>query len=331
MSRWTAAKKIYAMCRSLARQRGGPVLGYFLDAVHCSRRHGASAENYFVLRFYELGERERAEYLTSGRSKAVDRELNRAATKEEKQIIGQKELFNRAFAGLVKREFIFAPDCSFAEFSAFLDRHETCILKPVSGTMGQGIEKLRCPGDRDGLYERCRRQRLLLEEPICQHPALNQINPSCVNSVRVNAARAADGGICLVGACLKCGGQGAVTDNFHSGGVAYPLDLETGRISGPGRNNTDMQEYVRHPGSGCFMPGFQVPCWEAVLACVKESMELVPGLGYVGWDIAVTPAGPELIEGNYHWPGGNIIQFDRVGKYPLILRCLGERDEKHTD
>ena len=60
-------------------------------------------------------------------------------------------------------------------------------------------------------------------------------------------------------------------------------------------------------------------------------MERVPSLGYVGWDIAVTPAGPALIEGNFHWPGGNIIQFDRVGKYTLILSCLGEKDEKHTD
>ena len=51
--------------------------------------------------------------------------------------------------------------------------------------------------------------------------------------------------------------------------------------------------------------------------------------GYVGWGIAVTPDGPELIEGNWHWPGGNIIQFDGVGKYPLLRDCAGETDEEH--
>ena len=59
-------------------------------------------------------------------------------------------------------------------------------------------------------------------------------------------------------------------------------------------------------------------------------MERVPTVGYAGWDIAVTPDGPELIEGNYSWPGGNIIQFDGVGKYTLLKKCLGEDHEQHT-
>ena len=122
-----------------------------------------------------------------------------------------------------------------------------------------------------------------------------------------------------------------MTDNFHSGGVAYPLDLENGRVSGPGRNNTELREYTRHPATGYFMPGLALPYWDELKALVRQGMERVPSLGYVGWDIALTPDGPELIEGNFHWPGGNIIQFDRVGKYPLILSCLGEKDEKHTD
>lgn len=331
MSRWDAAKKLWAVSRSLHEQRGGSVLHYFFDSMYCSFRHGASAENYLVLRFYELSERERGEYLTSGRSKTVDTALNRKATKEDKQNVGRKDLFNRAFSGLVRRDFLYAPDCSFEEFTAFLDRHEACMIKPVAGTMGKGIEKRRCPEDRRGFYAHCREEKLLLEEVIRQHPALSEINPSCINSVRINAARDAKGDVRLIGACLKCGGVGAVTDNFHSGGVAYPLDMETGRVSGPGRNNREIREYTRHPGTDFFMPGFALPFWAEVKELARQGMERAPSLGYVGWDIALTPDGPELIEGNFHWPGGNIIQFDRVGKYPLILSCLGEKNEKHTD
>ena len=137
------------------------------------------------------------------------------------------------------------------------------------------------------------------------------------------------GRVRLIGACLKCGGQGAATDNFHTGGIAYPLELASGRVSGPGRNNTDLGDYTRHPASGAYLPGFQVPFWPALTACVYRAMDRVPGMGYVGWDIAVTPDGPELIEGNWHWPGGNIIQFDGVGKYPLLRDCAGETDEEH--
>ena len=100
-------------------------------------------------------------------------------------------------------------------------------------------------------------------------------------------------------------------------------------MSGPGRNNTDLGDYTRHPASGAYLPGFQIPFWPELIACVRRAMDRVPGMGYVGWDIAVTPDGPELIEGNWHWPGGNIIQFDGVGKYPLLRDCAGETDEEH--
>ena len=332
MSRLNAIKKTWAMSCRLKKQRKGSTVGYFIDALQCSARHGASPENYFVLRFYELDEEQRGQFLTSGRSKTVDAALNRAATREDKLLIGRKELFNAGFRGLVKRDFLYVPEHEFDDFMAFLRRNEQFMLKPTGGTMGRGIEKLRSAEvDPEALYGRCREQKLLLEEVIRQHPALDAVNPSCINTVRINAARAFDGSVRLIGACLKCGGAGAVTDNFHTGGVAYPLDLETGKVTGPGRNNVEIKDYVCHPGMEFAMPGFTVPYWQEVKNCVVQGMNRVPSLGYVGWDVAVTPEGPELIEGNFHWPGGNIIQFDGVGKYPMILECLGERYEEHTD
>lgn len=45
------AEKTYRMCTRLRAQRGGSRMAYLLDALRCSVRHGASLENYFVLRF----------------------------------------------------------------------------------------------------------------------------------------------------------------------------------------------------------------------------------------------------------------------------------------
>ena len=252
-----------------------------------------------------------AAFLTSGRSGALDRALNRNAAAAEKEALASKARFLTVFAPDVRRAHVYAPEADFAAFCTFLDENDTFFLKPVGGTMGRGIERRRSAAipDRAAFYNDCRAQRLLLEAPIRQHPALEALSPGCVNSVRVNAARGRGGRVRLIGACLKCGGQGAATDNFHTGGIAYPLELASGRVSGPGRNNTDLGDYARHPASG--------------------AMDRVPGMGYVGWDIAVTPDGPELIEGNWHWPGGNIIQFDGVGKYPLLRDCAGETDEEH--
>ena len=325
MSRLTAAKKIYAMSKKLHELRGGSTYKYFRDAVNCSKKHGASPENYFVLRFFELNETERATYLTSGRSKKLDSILNLNATEAEKQKIGHKSLFNSEFKGLVNRDFIFAPSADFKKFLDFISKHREFIVKPDTGTMGRGVEKKFSNeiGDLDSFYTYCCENKILLEEVITQHEALNRINPYCINSVRINAARSSKE-IKLIGACIKCGTGGKVSDNFHAGGIAYPVDLDTGIISGPGRNNTDLNEYEYHPGNKLHMLGLQIPYWKEIKNTVITGMELVPSLGYIGWDIAVTPDGPEIIEGNYSWPGGNIIQFDRVGKYPLLLSCCGE-------
>lgn len=323
MSRWNTGEKTYQMAKSLRRQRGGFTAVYLMDALRCGYRHQASPENYFVLRFYELDERERGTYLTSGRSSMADRRLNRFMTKKNNQILASKHLFYRHFSDLVRRKSLYVPEVSLTEFLNFLEAHETVVLKPDRGLMGHGIEKVQTKEieDKKELYERCRDGGLLIEEKIRQHEELEKIS-SCVNSIRINAARDSKGKIRLIGACLKCGAEEAAADNFHSGGIAYPLDLKTGTVAGPGRNNKEIRDYERHPGSLVYMPGFTVPCWDAVIACVTQAMEHMPKIGYIGWDIAVTPEGPEMIEGNCHWPGGNIIQLDGIGKYPLIQECL---------
>ncbi len=139
MSRWNALKKTYRMCTRLRAQRGGSRMVYLLDALRCSVRHGASPENYFVLRFFDLTEQQRATYLTSGRSAALDRVLNRNAAAAEKEALGNKARFLAAFAPFVRRAHVYAPEADFAAFNAFLDHNATFFLKPVSGTMGRGI------------------------------------------------------------------------------------------------------------------------------------------------------------------------------------------------
>ena len=333
MSFRTVLEKNYYMCRRLSDECGGHTLIYLADALYCSRNHGTSPENYYVLRFYELSNKKRKSFLTSGRSKECDRILNANASDDDKRALACKDVFNKVFAGLVKRESLYAPECKFPVFSDFLARHSEFMLKPTRGTMGDGIVRLRpeqlsCAED---LYRSCREHKLLVENVIVQHPELARLNAGCVNTVRINAARDSSGSVVLIGACLKCGGRGACTDNFHTGGVAYPLNLNTGRVSGPGRGNSSARDFIYHPGSCVRMPGFQVPYWSEILDCVKVAMDRVPSVGYVGWDIAVTPNGPELIEGNFSWPGGNIIQFDGIGKYNLLRECLGDKNGQHTD
>ena len=313
------------MCRRLNSQRPGSVLKYFIDAMDASWRHGASPENYFVLRFYELSQSERAKYLTSGRSKAADKILNAQADPKERACLGYKPAFLAAFPELCGRRYIEGKAAEPDQIAEFLASHESIIIKPCKGTMGKGVEKLDTKDlDREEFCRRCREEELLLEELIIQHPALAALNPSSVNTIRVNSARGKDGRLRTVGACLKVGAAGSGADNFHSGGLAFPVDIESGKICGPGRDNSSIKDHPLHPGTGESITGFQIPHWGECMALVTRAMDALPSLGYVGWDIAVREDRPVLVEGNISWPGGNIIQFDGKGKYPIIMDCVGE-------
>lgn len=323
MSYLSYSGRLWETARRISRARGGSAAVYYLDAARCAAVHGASPENYFVLRLFSVPESGRGAFLTSGRSKSADKALNAGASPRERTILADKYSFDAAFAGMNRRAFAAAPECTREEFDAFLRANETFIIKPRRGTQGMGVRKMRS-ADAGDIYALCAEKGLLLEETVRQHPALDGINPSCLNTLRINAAHDRHGRVRLIGAALRCGGVGADADNFHSGGVAYTVDTNTGRVCSAGRDNSTLALYLRHPGTLRYMPDFEIPNFDAALECVERAMAALPGMGYVGWDIAVTPDGAELIEGNFAYPGGNIIQFDGVGKYPALLDCIGD-------
>ena len=56
--------------------------------------------------------------------------------------------------------------------------------------------------------------------------------------------------------------------------------------------------YDRHPVSGVAFRGYRLPLLPGGGGAVLPSLAQVePRLGYIGWDVAVTPDGPVLVEG----------------------------------
>ena len=66
--------------------------------------------------------------------------------------------------------------------------------------------------------------------------------------------------------------------------------------------------YEKHPVTGCEIPGFQFPYWNEVLEMCKKASFEIPEVGYIGWDVAITPTGPVFVEGN-ELPGYNLYQL----------------------
>ena len=66
------------------------------------------------------------------------------------------------------------------------------------------------------------------------------------------------------------------------------------------------------------MLGLRIPHFDKLKAFVERMARLNPKAKLVGWDIAITETGFELIEGNFA-ADETIMQFDGIGKYYFIL------------
>lgn len=115
----------------------------------------------------------------------------------------------------------------------------------------------------------------------------------------------------ILAALLKIGTDATFPcDNFHSGSnLTSKIDLATGRLGPaltmrPGKGG-GRQLLEAHPGSHVPIKGDAVPEWPAVKALMVDVAAQLPFPGLVGWDIALTPTGVVVVEGNGR-PGINI-------------------------
>lgn len=135
----------------------------------------------------------------------------------------------------------------------------------------------------------------LVEETIKQTGLLHELNPSSVNTMRVNTL--IDDGIVTVLCCFfRTGRAGQVTDNFHAGGIKWQVDIKTGRIL---HGCTVQGEIVdTHTDSKICVSGLKIPDFEKALDMCRKAHLLLPEVPQIGWDVCISDDGISLIEGN---------------------------------
>lgn len=283
--------------------------------------YGAVVEEYIALEFYRKNRRERKKFLTGPRQVIILNHFLKKTTPEQRARIWDKLEFDRFFSEFINREYLDVSGSSDEEIVAFIQKHGAVLAKPLSETHGNGIFRIESSTMDPSVLTKIRAKQYLLEEIIVQHHEVAKPNPTSVNTVRIATALDRDGHAHPVGACLRCGAKGSCVDNTHSGGVAYPINTEYGIVIGPGKNRKTFEDYIIHPGSDTVMPGFRIPNWDILLDTVKKAAEKIPEFPYLGWDVAVTEDGVEIIEGNYaHSVVG--IQSDQIGKRDLVMKLL---------
>ena len=309
---------MFKTVNSVHKKTGKNRLSILRDMRRCALRHGAGYMDYDLFEMYNLTDEQRGTYLTRGRNNALIKQYNDLTFAH---YFDNKAEFYERFDPYIRRQWI-RMDAPKEQVLAFIAGHETFIAKPAEGSCGHGIEKITVADceSPENIYERLSKidELMLLEDVIIQQPEVSRIYPEAINTVRAVTINK-EGTVHVICTYFRIGNNGRHVDNFNSGGMVTPVDERTGVVKDRAIDKNKVL-YAVHPYTDQPIQGFQFPDWEQAMDMVRAAAREIPQMGYLGWDVAFTPDGPCLVEGN-NFPGHDIYQLpehtpDKLGMLP---------------
>lgn len=302
---------------------GKPSFIIFFDMIGCGLKYQAGYMDYQLFEMYKMNSRERKTIITRGINNEIQKKYN---DPEYLKFFRDKVLFNETFDKYLKRDWIYLKNDNLEDFKKFLKGKEYVMVKPSSGSCGQGIDKLKVADyDPKELFDKLMsEERRLVEQVAMQCEEIARLHPSSINTLRVVTLNKK-----VVVAFLRIGNKGYVVDNFNHEGLAAPIDINDGIIKYKAIDK-EHNEYDTHPYTNERIVGLQIPYWQEVIDLCEEASKVVPQIGYTGWDVCIGKDEPFLIEGN-EFPGHDIYQLPphregNWGLYPLFKKAM--EDEK---
>mgnify|MGYP002780532605 CR=1 FL=1 len=143
----------------------------------------------------------------------------------------------------------------------------------------------------------------VLQVRLANHPHIAPLAPATLCTVRVVTHRTAGGAPEHLVSLFRMAGGAFAADNFARHGLASPVDAATGELRPAVLKDLHqtMVEHTHHPVFGSPIAGVRLPEWERVVELALRAHRVFHDFPSVGWDVAITPDGPVLIEGNYNW------------------------------
>lgn len=290
-------ERVLQFARQSAALSKAPVWWVAADMAWCAVRYETTFENYSEWDFRILKARERRTYMTDPKSFHLSRRLNDDSVRG---VFDDKLQFARRFGDELGRAWLDVSASDTAALASFLEGRERVITKNPGGVGGHGItmREVSSVGDIAALREELLASgETLVEEVLVQHPEMARLYPGSVNSLRVVTYRDPDDVVHVLAAVLKVG-NGGVIDNFSNGGM-YTMLSDDGRAL-HAASDEEGHPFETHPITGVPITGYQVPLYPEVLDLVDRLARRVPEMPYIGWDIAITPERPVVIEGNHN-------------------------------
>ena len=278
---------------------------YFIiwDCIKAVYKQNISLLDYFYFKFYDKDEIEREKWAGTGFMYEYQLKMNPI---ESRSVLEDKRTFLDYYQDFLKHDHV-SIDKLKANHPAIKkvlnNPTGKIVFKDALGQCGQGIKidfasnwtqtSLITYMDGNGFN--------LLESFVQQDSALQKLSPTGLNTVRIITQLDSGNNVIILGCRLRISVNSKV-DNMASGNLAGVIDSKTGVVISNGFfSDITKQSCPVHPMTDVSIIGFQIPYWNETLDFIHKVALKDTRNRSVGWDIAITNNGPDLIEGNHNW------------------------------
>lgn len=301
-------------------------VGLFFDMMWCIFRYSVGYQDYRVFGFAGIHGKKRRTFMTMNDNLFISHKLN---DKEYFHYFDNKFEFNEQFREYVGRDFTDLRKCGEDGLRKFCEGKKTVFAKALNSFGGEGItrEVIDENTDFSALYKKLTdNSQFLVEDEIKQHEKMSSLSPSSINTLRIVTVNY-KGEVHLMYTLMRIGNGKTCVDNICSGGM-YVRVGDDGIVHKPAFCEKEGKYFEAHPATGTEFCGFEVPMFAEAVELCKKAAQKFPQVGYVGWDVAITPDKPVIVEGNT-LPGYDMVQNrghidDNVGILPKFREVLGE-------
>lgn len=283
--------------KQVAKQSGKPRALIFLDMVWCALRYGVGYLDYNVFGFaFVRGKKKRSTYMTMRHNEMLTARVNDPDYRDR---FVDKTEFNAIFDAHLGRAWLDLRKTDAEGLAQFMQGKTQVFVKQVDSCGGKSVERIEISQETNAqeLYALLMQNaQYLVEDALQQHPEMMRMNPSCINTLRITSL-VRDGEVHIMYCLVRIGDGSQPVDNISRGGMYCPVG-EYGVITAPAFCDAIGGCYTQHPATEVPFVGFAIPFYSEAIAMIAQAALLVPQVRYVGWDVAITPQGPVLVEGN---------------------------------
>ena len=184
--------------------------------------------------------------------------------------------------------------------------------------------KITLDNINEEMYEMVCDNNYIFQEPIIQHDDLNKIYQYSVNPIRIFTFIDDNKKVNILPSFITFGRDNNVISNASHNSIFVNIDVITGALNDYGYSYLQYggHRFYEHPDTKIVFKNIKIPYFEECKNMVVEAASYIP-YKLIGWDVAVTPDGPLIIEGNGRGSMGSIdIAYGGLKKHPVIKEIL---------